>query len=200
MSDPTSLILTDWRTELPCLTGNLVSLREMRASDAPALFAALSSEQVSRFISPPPATVDGFGDRTHGARSRGRPRVRVRHHTDRDSRGHRPGPGPSARPGVRSRRVRMHDRALVARQQRVSRNGAADRIVHVRLGRHAPPRGAGAAAQRPRQRRAAQARRRSRRRAAPFGAAGRRLSRPGALVDVEEDWGEHWVSVGPRVH
>ena len=42
------------------LTGNLVSLRELRASDAPALFAALSSEQVSRFISPPPATVEGF--------------------------------------------------------------------------------------------------------------------------------------------
>ena len=38
-----------------------MSLRELRASDAPALFAALSSEQVSRFISPPPATVDGFG-------------------------------------------------------------------------------------------------------------------------------------------
>ena len=32
----------------------------MRASDAPALFAALTSEQVSRFISPPPATMEGF--------------------------------------------------------------------------------------------------------------------------------------------
>jgi len=54
-------ISNDWRTGLPVLTGNLVTLREMRASDAPALFAALSSEQVSKFISPPPATVDGFG-------------------------------------------------------------------------------------------------------------------------------------------
>jgi RimJ/RimL family protein N-acetyltransferase len=53
-------VTTDWRTGLPCLTGNLVSLRELRASDAPALFAALTSEQVSRFISPPPATVNGF--------------------------------------------------------------------------------------------------------------------------------------------
>ena len=52
---------TDWRTGLPQLTGSLVSLRELRAADAPALFAALSSEQVSKFISPPPATVDGFG-------------------------------------------------------------------------------------------------------------------------------------------
>jgi RimJ/RimL family protein N-acetyltransferase len=55
------MVTNDWRTELPCLTGSLVSLREMRASDAPALFAALSSEQVSKFISPPPATLDGFG-------------------------------------------------------------------------------------------------------------------------------------------
>src|SRR3954467_10136118 len=54
-------VTSDWRTGLPCLTGNVVSLRELRASDAPALFAALSSEQVSKFISPPPATVDGFG-------------------------------------------------------------------------------------------------------------------------------------------
>jgi ribosomal-protein-alanine N-acetyltransferase len=51
----------DWRTGLPRLTGRLVSLRELRTGDAPALFAALSSEQVAKFISPPPATVDGFG-------------------------------------------------------------------------------------------------------------------------------------------
>jgi ribosomal-protein-alanine N-acetyltransferase len=50
----------DWRAGLPCLTGRLVTLREMRTTDAAALFTALSSEQVSRFISPPPATVDGF--------------------------------------------------------------------------------------------------------------------------------------------
>ena len=56
-----SVATNDWRTGLPELTGSLVSLRELRASDAPALFSALSSEQVSRFISPPPATVDGFG-------------------------------------------------------------------------------------------------------------------------------------------
>jgi len=56
-----SRVTTDWRTGLPLLTGNLVSLRELRASDAPALFAALSSQQVAKFISPPPATVEGFG-------------------------------------------------------------------------------------------------------------------------------------------
>jgi RimJ/RimL family protein N-acetyltransferase len=62
LSDQTSpAVAGDWRTGLPCLAGNLVSLRELRSSDAPALFSALSSEQVSKFISPPPATVDGFG-------------------------------------------------------------------------------------------------------------------------------------------
>ena len=53
-------VIGDWRRGLPTLTGNLVSLRELRPSDAPALFAALTSDQVSRFISPPPSTIDGF--------------------------------------------------------------------------------------------------------------------------------------------
>jgi RimJ/RimL family protein N-acetyltransferase len=57
---PPAVISNDWRTGLPCLTGSLMSLRELRASDAPALFSTLSSEQVSKFISPPPKTVQGF--------------------------------------------------------------------------------------------------------------------------------------------
>src|SRR4051812_29449324 len=51
----------DWRTGLPVLSGSLVTLRELRMSDAASLFAALTSDEVTRFISPPPATVDGFG-------------------------------------------------------------------------------------------------------------------------------------------
>ena len=51
---------SDWRNGLPTLTGSLVTLRELRVSDAPALFAALTTEEVSRFISPPPSTVEGF--------------------------------------------------------------------------------------------------------------------------------------------
>jgi ribosomal-protein-alanine N-acetyltransferase len=54
-------VTNDWRTGLPSLTGSLVSLRELRATDAAALFSALSGDQVTKFISPPPATVDGFG-------------------------------------------------------------------------------------------------------------------------------------------
>jgi RimJ/RimL family protein N-acetyltransferase len=49
-----------WRSGLPCLTGDVVSLRELRTSDAAALFVALTNEQVARFISPPPSTVEGF--------------------------------------------------------------------------------------------------------------------------------------------
>jgi len=51
---------TDWRNSLPMLNGATVTLRELRASDAPSLFALLTTEEVSRFISPPPSTVDGF--------------------------------------------------------------------------------------------------------------------------------------------
>jgi len=52
--------LASWRDRLPTLVGRSVTLRELRTSDAPALFAALATEQVSRFISPPPSTVEGF--------------------------------------------------------------------------------------------------------------------------------------------
>ena len=37
-----------------------MTLRELRASDAPSLFAMLTTEEVTRFISPPPTTVEGF--------------------------------------------------------------------------------------------------------------------------------------------
>jgi RimJ/RimL family protein N-acetyltransferase len=51
---------TDWRQKLPVLNGRQDTLRELRASDAPSLFALLTTEEVSRFISPPPTTVEGF--------------------------------------------------------------------------------------------------------------------------------------------
>jgi len=55
-----SVVSTDWRTGLPALSGNLVGLRDLRASDAASLFALLTTEEVARFISPPPTTVEGF--------------------------------------------------------------------------------------------------------------------------------------------
>jgi RimJ/RimL family protein N-acetyltransferase len=51
---------SDWRQVLPVLTGSMVTLRELRLSDAPSLLAMLSTEEVARFISPPPTTVEGF--------------------------------------------------------------------------------------------------------------------------------------------
>jgi RimJ/RimL family protein N-acetyltransferase len=56
----TGTVSTNWRDSLPLLAGATVTLRELRASDAPSLFALLTTEEVSRFISPPPSTVDGF--------------------------------------------------------------------------------------------------------------------------------------------
>ncbi len=50
----------DWREEPPVLLAGGVVLRELRLSDAPALFELLSAGEVARFISPPPATVEGF--------------------------------------------------------------------------------------------------------------------------------------------
>jgi len=51
---------SDWQISLPVLTGKQVVLRELRTSDAPALFAMLTTDEVARFISPPPSTVEGF--------------------------------------------------------------------------------------------------------------------------------------------
>ena len=35
------VVTTDWQQRLPVLSGNMVTLRELRASDAPSLFAML---------------------------------------------------------------------------------------------------------------------------------------------------------------
>src|SRR5206468_10550492 len=55
-----NVISSDWREGLPVLTGAQVVLRELRSSDATSLFALLTTEEVSRFISPPPTSVEGF--------------------------------------------------------------------------------------------------------------------------------------------
>jgi RimJ/RimL family protein N-acetyltransferase len=52
---------SNWQAGLPTLGGQQVMLRELRESDAPSLFALLTTEEVARFISPPPTTVEGFG-------------------------------------------------------------------------------------------------------------------------------------------
>jgi [ribosomal protein S5]-alanine N-acetyltransferase len=59
-SSAAGAVSTDWRDSLPMLAGATVTLRELRASDAASLFALLTTEEVARFISPPPSSVDGF--------------------------------------------------------------------------------------------------------------------------------------------
>jgi len=51
---------SDWREKLPLLAGPTVTLRELELPDAASLLAMLNTEEVSRFISPPPTTVEGF--------------------------------------------------------------------------------------------------------------------------------------------
>ncbi|MEQ1911106.1 MAG: GNAT family protein [Vicinamibacterales bacterium] len=51
-----------WCAALPVLSLGEVVLREVRESDAPALVHHLTTPEITRFISPPPSTVDGFGE------------------------------------------------------------------------------------------------------------------------------------------
>ncbi len=56
----TTVTTSDWKAGLPVLTGAGFTLRELRLDDAASLLAMLTTEEVSRFISPPPTTVEGF--------------------------------------------------------------------------------------------------------------------------------------------
>jgi RimJ/RimL family protein N-acetyltransferase len=53
-------VYSDWQSGLPPLAGRAVSVRELRPSDSAALFTLLATEEVARFISPPPTTVEAF--------------------------------------------------------------------------------------------------------------------------------------------
>ena len=60
LPESTPSAVADWRSGLPTLTGCQVVLRELRVNDAAALYAAVSSQEVTRFLSPPPTSVEGF--------------------------------------------------------------------------------------------------------------------------------------------
>ena len=53
-------VSSDWKKGLPSLRGSGCTLRELKVSDAPALLALLTTQEVTRFISPPPTTLEGF--------------------------------------------------------------------------------------------------------------------------------------------
>ena len=66
---------SDWRDGLPVLHGLGLTLRDLTVADAPSLCAQLTTDQVSRFISPPPTSVAGFEQFiawTHRERAAGR--------------------------------------------------------------------------------------------------------------------------------
>src|SRR5262245_35615 len=50
----------DWRDRLPVLQSGTVALRELQPSDARPLLALINTSDVARYLSPPPATVEGF--------------------------------------------------------------------------------------------------------------------------------------------
>ena len=50
----------DWRHGLPVLAGKRLVLREVKRSDAISLKTMLTSSDVTRFISTPPTTLEGF--------------------------------------------------------------------------------------------------------------------------------------------
>ena len=56
----TTVTTSDWKDGLPVIAGSTFTLRELCLEDAPSLLAMLTTEEVSRFISPPPTTVEGF--------------------------------------------------------------------------------------------------------------------------------------------
>jgi RimJ/RimL family protein N-acetyltransferase len=57
---PGGAVESNWRQAVPVLGGASITLRELELSDAPSLLAMLTTEEVTRFISPPPTTVEGF--------------------------------------------------------------------------------------------------------------------------------------------
>lgn len=72
---PAAVTTSDWREGLPVLCASGITLRELRVSDAASLHTHLTAQEVARFISPPPSTVEGF-ERfirwTHSERAAGR--------------------------------------------------------------------------------------------------------------------------------
>ena len=74
-SDKHMTAATNWQAGLPILRAKGVTLRELRLSDAPTLLAFLTTDEVTRFISPPPTTIVGFErfiEWTHREREAGR--------------------------------------------------------------------------------------------------------------------------------
>ena len=55
-----SAVASNWHEQLPVLASPGVVLRQLKQSDAASLFMLLTTEEVARFITPPPTTLAGF--------------------------------------------------------------------------------------------------------------------------------------------
>ena len=60
VASPEMKVDADWTTGLPVLQGRKMMLRELVKTDALSLLSMLSTEEVAKFISPPPTTPQGF--------------------------------------------------------------------------------------------------------------------------------------------
>ena len=57
---PSMEMVSDWTKGLPVFHGQRMTLRELVKSDATTLLSMLATEEVAKFISPPPTTPEGF--------------------------------------------------------------------------------------------------------------------------------------------
>jgi len=57
---PAMELVKDWTKGLPIFRGQRMILRELVKADATSLLSMLKSEEVAKFISPPPTTPEGF--------------------------------------------------------------------------------------------------------------------------------------------
>ncbi|RPI55042.1 MAG: N-acetyltransferase [Acidobacteria bacterium] len=60
IASATRAVSSNWKEALPVLKAEGITLRELRVSDAASLLALLTTDEVTRFISPPPTTLEGF--------------------------------------------------------------------------------------------------------------------------------------------
>jgi [ribosomal protein S5]-alanine N-acetyltransferase len=67
MATNAQTVSSDWKQGATALHGNGITLRELRISDAASLLTLLTTEEVTRFISPPPTTIEGFERFIHWA-------------------------------------------------------------------------------------------------------------------------------------
>ena len=176
---------TDWRQALPVLSNGVLTLRELRMSDArgPARAAHDRRGLALHFAAADDGRRVRALHRLGAARARRRAlhllRGRSRRHGHRD----RHLPGTATRSDVLDGRMGLRHRPGVLGLGRLHGRGPADHRLLIRDRRRPPAGGQGGRRQRARQRRARQDRRRQGSDSAPELPAQRTASRPVALVD-----------------